>query len=274
MKKTLSIYNISNIFFGKFFGIKVINYAYGVIHNTKELGDCPIISVLLSYFKNKEIPLEDIFIICVNLKNTILKVFMKKGILDLNTFEEISILMDKNFYGVIQYYQNEYNKEISCDINSNIHSNTSISAKEFHNELQIDNEIMEELLEIEKETNYSLEFSLDISEETKDDVIRLFEEYEKIINQLVEFKEISYSLLLLIELFKSTEESIISEKSSFLKIYIKAIISDLACWRNNVFIDKSIDDIHYLDKTLLSSISQLQSMLSPELESETEIEFF
>jgi hypothetical protein len=58
-------------------------------------------------------------------------------------------------------------------------------------------------------------------------------------------------------------------------IYIKAIISDLSMWRVGVFIDKNADDIHYLDKTLLSSITQLQIMLSPQTDAHiAEVEFF
>ena len=46
-------------------------------------------------------------------------------------------------------------------------------------------------------------------------------------------------------------------------------------WRTSVFMEKSAEDIHYLDKTLLSSIAQLQILLSPPDANETEeIEFF
>ena len=57
-------------------------------------------------------------------------------------------------------------------------------------------------------------------------------------------------------------------------IYLKAIISDLQSWRISVFITRDAEDIHYLDKTLLSSIAQLQITLMPTNDGEDEVEFF
>lgn len=58
-------------------------------------------------------------------------------------------------------------------------------------------------------------------------------------------------------------------------IYLKAIISDLQSWRMAIFITMEAEDIHYLDKTLMSSIVQIQMTLMPQEEAqEDEIKFF
>jgi two-component system chemotaxis response regulator CheY len=70
-------------------------------------------------------------------------------------------------------------------------------------------------------------------------------------------------------------ESISVDNCGVVSIYIKAIIDDLSMWRRSVFVDQSAEDIHYLDKTLLSSIAQLQITLSQGEGAMTdEIEFF
>lgn len=285
----LNKHGISQQFFSYYFGKKVITYALGVIRQDNKLGNCPVIIAMLTFFKNKNIPLEDIFIICVNLKNAFIKYALEKKIINSDIIHEISFLMDNNFVGVIREYS-QINHKISDNIikeatESCIHLSATISSaeKEIHTsafdylqEVDIDIEILDELEEIEKEALSSFNLSSEIDYEEYREVIELFSSYVKVLNQLIEFKELAYTLTLLVELLQNTPlDQIEEEKRAMLSLYFKAIIQDLSFWRKAVFTGQSTNDIHYLDKTLLSSIAQLQILLSEQtIVSIDSIEFF
>jgi len=290
VQKILNSHTITTSFFGKYFGSKVIDYAFGVIQGSDKLGNCPVIGAMLVFFEKKNIPLKDVFMICVNLKNAMIAYALKKGILDDRLLHEICMLVDHNFCGVIEEYLDLHyaltvtHDSCTLDTKQVIHTETvcivsptasSTSALQYIQDAYIDYEILEELSEIEKETVASFNFSKTISEEIISDVIELFTKYAKMIDRLVEFRELSYALWILTDLLKNVNMEAIQEELLYMRIYIKAIISDLSTWRVSVFIDQNAEDIHYLDKTLLSSIAQLQIMLSPQEDNNIEdVEFF
>ncbi|MDD5717583.1 MAG: histidine kinase [Sulfuricurvum sp.] len=289
---TLGKHNITTAFFGNYFGSKVIEYAFGVVEGRNKLGNCPVIGVMLVFFEKKNIPLEDVFTICVNLKNELLSYTLEKGILNSSLLREICTLIDHNFFGVIQEYLHihyyETAEEKVCMIDSD-HETSHIaagpsdaykpegmtSAYTYMQEVELDLDIIHELGEIEEETLASLGMTDSISAEGKASVIDLFTRYAKMINLLVEFQELNYALWVLIDLLVHVDFNQMEEESTYIVIYIKAIISDLSVWRTSVFLTMKAEDIHYLDKTLLSSIAQLQILLSPQDADEVaEMEFF
>lgn len=292
VRTILHQYKIPQEFFSRYFGIKIIDYAFDVLRGDYPLGNCPIIGVMLVYFEKKNFALEDVFELCSNLKNCMLECALNHEILTNTTIHEISLLMDKNLKGVIHEYMNIYfnkqPKQLSCDVNpvsmeKIFIDNISLSKKAFTTsalqylqEIEVDFELLDELNEIEEETFSSMDLSETITQAAYNEVIVLFEDYVKVLNQLVEFKEISSSLQMLIDLLQSTTpEGIGQENIGVIAIYIKAIISDLSMWRKSVFVDQNAEDIHYLDKTLLSSITQLQIMLSEQDDTFIhEIDFF
>ena len=60
-------------FFGNYFGSKVIEYAFGVIKGNNELGNCPVIGIMLTIYKRKNIPISDVFLIYTHFKNTLIR---------------------------------------------------------------------------------------------------------------------------------------------------------------------------------------------------------
>jgi hypothetical protein len=280
-------------FFSHYFGIKVIEYALGVIKGVNKPGNCPVIGVMLSFFEKKNIPMEDLFLICVNFKNAFIRHMLEEGVLTPDALYEVSLLIDRNFAGVIRAYRDASCKACVNDIEqSGSHvedfpviahhlplpegGEPCTSALQYLQEIEIDIEILDELDEIERETLSSLDLSGVIDYEGYREVIGLFSDYVKVLNQLFEFKELAYTLIMLIELLENSSiDEMGEEKRGMLTLYIKAIIEDLSLWRRAVFVDQSAEDIHYLDRTLLSSIAQLQILLSEEGDAETEeIEFF
>jgi len=294
VQKTLRNHHITSDFFSRYFGSKVIDYAAGVIEGKNSVGNCPVIGVMLVFFEKKEIPLGDVFTICVNLKNAMIDYALEAKILDHALLNEICSLIDKNFLGVIEEYLDMHYNPVSANptciiapkpaqsgntfcsvMNPSLPFSKATTALEYAREDEIDPEILDELAELEEETLSSLHLSAGVSEELRFKMIHLFTRYSKMVERMMEFQELTYALSVLIDLLKTVEFRTLKEESTYIIIYAKAIISDLSIWRVSVFVNKSAEDIHYLDKTLLSSIAQLQIMLSPQHSGDLEeIEFF
>jgi hypothetical protein len=290
-------------FFAQHFGMKVIEYALGNIEGSRRPGECPVISVMVIMFQKRGIPLPDIFMICAQLKNTLLHYALDEKMLTPEVLKEICTLMDCNFAGVIRdYIARKYGDtaaapgtgtppveaaaplpaagresvpEITVSAASEADPKRTTSAAEYMGEVDIDMEMIDELIELEHEALGHLEREEELNEATKEGVVSLFEQYSRILNMMIEFNELAYTLNLLKNLLNETDpEQLDNMNKTAILSYITAIINDLNHWRTTVFIDQSADDIHYLDKTLLSSIAQLEIMLRPPEEEEDAIEFF
>jgi two-component system chemotaxis response regulator CheY len=284
VKETLEKHHFQVEYFADNFGIRVIDYALNVIKEKEELGDCPVIGVLLMLFKKKNIPLDDIFLICVYLKNALLHYLLEKNILTKDVLFEINNVMDYNFHGVIKEYIASYYKD--CVKQSGNSSSTLvegdeedvkvISAKVYASQTEMISDLIIDLDELEDEVLNLLE-----DHQTFDIVLQmrsnaLLNKYNSILNSLYEFRELSYMLTLLTKLLNELSLDIIEvEIKDNIIIYLKSIINDLQNWRKQVFIDQSAEDIHFMDQTLLSSAAQLKIMLMPEeRQDSSEIDFF
>lgn len=297
--EVLDYHKIKTDFFACHFGIKVINYAIGVVKGANKLGNCPVIGAMLMFFDKKNIPLDDVFMICVNLKNTLIAMMLENEMLTFQLFHELSYLIDHNFSGVIrEYIHLHYDHTIehrSCLLEVSTPSKeikttnntcnpmllqelnpSATPAYLYLQEIDLDMGIIDELGDIEHETLDSIHLSDTINAGVYEKVIVLLYDYLKVINQLMEFQELAFTLTMLIDLLNTTSfESISEENKGVVSIYIKAIIDDLSTWRKSVFVNQDAENIHYLDQTLLSSIAQLQIMLSEGDTNEVaEIEFF
>jgi len=288
LKNTLEVQ-----FFKERFASKVFDFAIGVIKAKNKVGDCPVIGVMLMLFKKKHIPLADVFIICVHLKNALLHFSYNNKILDDAMIREIAMLMDYNFNGVIQQYtflyyndinQHSATKQIKQQNIQKKHSNTSLnntkktSASLYLQEIELDMEIIAELSELESDTIAAIDEEEVITQNSLYESANLFEQYAKVLNMMLEFGELEYTLEVLKNLLLNTDYTALeSDDKNMITIYLKAIINDLQSWRVSVFVTQKAEDIHYLDKTLMSSIAQLQITLIPQEDQEVSndtIEFF
>ena len=207
----------------------------------------------------------------------------KNSLLNDKILAEISMLMDSNFAGAIDeymalYYQNTNIKDITNNVN-NIMSykdtNLYTSAEAYLQEVNFDAELIVELDELESDVLCTLE----ICQLTDNNLLILssilFEKYSKILHAMLEFEELSYTLKTLKYLLSNTDiKDMDEETQQNILIYLKAITRDLQSWRKSVFITRDAEDIHYLDKTLLSSIAQLRITLCPTNNGKNEMEFF
>jgi hypothetical protein len=111
----LNSHNINPEFFARHFGVRVIDYALGVIEGENRIGSCPIIHVLLVFFSKKNIALNDLYIICSSLKSTIMTFAAESAIISASFIEEFMLLMDLNFEGVMLDYANYTNTNLQYE---------------------------------------------------------------------------------------------------------------------------------------------------------------
>ncbi len=155
-------------------------------------------------------------------------------------------------------------EEVDENINSMHYSDErKISAKEFMKKGIIDDEF---LLEI-KETFFYLDELLyqfediDIDETFIEKLVSLGS-FIKIFEFSVEFRDIGYGLeSLKEELILLDINSLNKTQKEILKNFIVTIIEDLKKWVDEVIINQTAQDIHYLDASLLANIAQLDIML-------------
>jgi CheY-like chemotaxis protein len=102
-----------------------------------------------------------------------------------------------------------------------------------------------------------------------------FLKYCDYLEKTPEYEKLKYGFLQIAELLKKPVPNFNEE---FFIDFLYGLIQDLQKWSQNIFIEKNAINIHYLDDSLITSISQLTSILSgnnkEEEEKELDIELF
>jgi hypothetical protein len=155
-------------------------------------------------------------------------------------------------------------EEVDENINSMHYSDErKISAKEFIEEGLIDEEFILEITETISyldELLYQFE-DIEIDENFIEKLVSLGS-FIKIFEFSVEFRDIGYGLeSLKEELILLDINSLNKTQKEILKNFIVTIIEDLKKWVDEVIINQTAQDIHYLDASLLANIAQLDIML-------------
>ncbi|MCK9373266.1 MAG: hypothetical protein M0P91_08710 [Sulfuricurvum sp.] len=105
VKNVLLKQKIDPDFFIKHFGARVLEYFIGVLRQEKLPGQCPVIIVMLKFFGNHGLGLDDIYQICAGKRNTVIHTLLANGIAhDDILFVTAIEQFDINFTGVIQEY--------------------------------------------------------------------------------------------------------------------------------------------------------------------------
>jgi len=132
------------------------------------------------------------------------------------------------------------------------------SAKSYFSEIDIDSEVYEELRELERDIDV-LSYAADYTEDINSALIGFFEGYTRVLNPLFEFKDLSYSLMLLNQ---KLEEYEIDENAQMLLMLMRGLVSDLLEWKRTVLIEQTAEDIHFMDKSFYSNIAQIEISLN------------
>ncbi|MFA6137179.1 MAG: response regulator [Sulfurimonas sp.] len=142
------------------------------------------------------------------------------------------------------------------------------SAAEYVKEL--DDEILNELQELDqlgKEFKYNAKvFQDDKDIATIDEIVIYLFKYAHVISLLFEFEDLSYAVRSLSELLSSVKDKELDDKDiKKIALFLATIESDLADWYKLIFIEKSAQDIHYLDSSLFSACLQIELILSTDI---------
>ena len=203
---------------------------------------------------------------------------------DLEIAKEIGVDLVQGYLFKDQFI-NKWKKSKPVRVQSNsVQKSTKVakiellSAYKYLQDIEIDYELIDELTELEEDVLNSILVKDEITQIALEISVPLFYTYAKVLASLYEFDTLSKVLRVFSQLMENTTlEALTPSKRINLCVYLEAIILDLKKWRYAIFIEKSAEDIHYLDQTFLSSISQIELTLNGEDEKENlteEIEFF
>ncbi|MEF3192578.1 MAG: hypothetical protein K6347_08585, partial [Campylobacterales bacterium] len=92
-----------------------------------------------------------------------------------------------------------------------------------------------------------------------------FLNYAHAIGLLLEFEDLAYAIkTFALFVQQCAHEELTPEQVRKLIIFTDSIRLDLISWRTTIFVEKSANDIHYLDSSLFSSCLQAQLLLDSE----------
>lgn len=102
----------------------------------------------------------------------------------------------------------------------------------------------------------------DLEEDFKN-ILEIITEYAEFVSM---FEELSDMQIILLNLKSSLNQANIFQMSDINKNYlaklIKAVVSDLIDFKDKVFLDKSVANIHYLDASIAFSCSEIQKLIN------------
>jgi PAS domain S-box-containing protein len=261
----LTAHQIKVEFFSKHFGIKIIEYVLGVLQHKNEIGNCPVIGAMLHFFGKKNIPLEDIYTLCTNLKNTFTHLLLEKNGFNPSLLIELDFMMDRNFTGVIQEYQKlnngrerSYSSALKNGVSLPLGGTSSIGSRLVFKETTVS--ALFEALALEEHTLFS-RLNTKNPTDSLEDILPLLSHYQSICGQLEDFEEVNYWLSTVIENLKLGEHHKSVHNRIVLNSYLKTLIVIFSLWRVTVLMEESVTNIHYLDESMLDTLFHLQDLL-------------
>lgn len=141
-----------------------------------------------------------------------------------------------------------------------------ISAVEYAS-TEVDSYVLEEIQEldeIENEINDEIE-NYSESKDVKElqSISERFLKYSSIMNNLFEFRDLSFAISSLAELLGTILPDQLDEtKQRKTTMFLTNLLLDLSGWRKTIFVDQTARDIHYLDSSLFSAILQLELVIN------------
>lgn len=155
-----------------------------------------------------------------------------------------------------------------------------MSAVEYLNSLNIDiHDDLDTMEELERDWDTTLIFlenSNSQSEELKDLGATILDYSSRIDNTFYEFEAIGYALKSLGESILNINSDILNENDNKkLLIFLWQLKEDISKWRNLIFVEQNVENVHYLDSSLLSSCMQIKSIITKEeIEAQDEEDIF
>lgn len=123
-------------------------------------------------------------------------------------------------------------------------------------------EYLDTLLALEEAVEDALTQSSSLTSEALISASDIFSKYGSFLNDLSDFKELSYVVFTLSSVLRNTDFDSIVKNDRIIYKMLVGVLDDLKNWKITNFITQDSKDIHYLDDSLLSSCSQLESILN------------
>lgn len=264
VKEKLHQHDIDGEFFRTHYAIKVLEYFIGVVHGDNKVGQCPVINALLEFFKHKHLPLESIFIICVNFKNTLTSYVFEYYEFNRELFDELSLILDKNFEGVVRHYMqlNATVPESQKDSTSTPRADTAPHKESTfdYSEYVFDHDIFE-LKELETEIeNLAISVTMGQNRDIKDYLTlgEKIKRYGTMLTAYPAFASLGNCILKLGESFTQNAQMLHRDPQTTNKIstLLEGFVSDLMLWRKELF-EEHIDDPNFLNASFFSNVDTI-----------------
>lgn len=264
----LEAYSIDVEYFRTHYGLKIIEYFLNVIDRKEKLGNCPVLFIMLDFFKNKNLSLEDIFIICVVFKNTVISKIMKEYTYNEKIFNELVSILDKNFEGVISQYtklmyiQKTKIKKLESSANIQKFFDVEITKEEDINcadyVLESDIYLLQDLEEDIDALAISFTTIHGSTVENCTDLGMRIQRYGKVLTNYSVFTELGNSISKLGLNFLENAISLVEDKEKIFNItaLIEGFVNDLIVWRKEIF-ENNIEDPHFLDDSFFSNVDTI-----------------
>ncbi len=151
-----------------------------------------------------------------------------------------------------------------------------ISAQVFLQEFEYDTALLDDLNENENDAKDALYFDDELTPDILEILIETLIQYTHILNETIEFRDLAYSINSLIALLQSLDlETVDADRKRLLKTYLTGVFENLENWKDHIFIAQDSPDIHYLDASLLSDCSLVESLFIADTGTDdSELEFF
>ena len=263
VNQRLSSQSIDVEFFRSHYGIRVIEYFLKVIDGEAEVGNCPVIFTMLDFFKNKNLPLEDIFMICVQFKNTISAYIFNKYSFNDKLFDDISYILDKNFEGVIINYldMKTIKKEAPIVVKvEEIKEEDTLQEDIDYADYVMDSDVYE-LEDLEEDIDSLAVWVTTSNKATVEDNTLLATyilRYGTILNNYPIFTELgSYISKLGLNLVDNAQLLYDDkERMSNITALIEGFVNDLIVWRKEIF-QNNIQDYKFLNSSFSSNVDTI-----------------
>ena len=113
--RILGKYDIAKEIFIKDYAFGILDYYINILEDKTTIGNCPVILEFLEYLRNKNIGIEELFLICAGFKNALIEFMYDTHINTLEIQKEIIYIYERNFEGVLKKYTKSVN-----DTNKNL----------------------------------------------------------------------------------------------------------------------------------------------------------
>ena len=265
VQKHLQAHNIDVEFFRSNYAIRVVEYFLSVIQGENEPGNCPVVFVMLDFFKDKQLSLDNIFIICVHFKNSIISYLFSKYSFNQKVFDDVNRILDHNFEGVIVKFLKRYRpqQELEHKVKPvQKQKNTEVAKSEHINYIDyvIESDVYE-LQDLEEDIDFLAIAITNTDSAIIDDYNLLGDKisrYGTILSNYPLFDKLGASIKKLGDNFLLNAEILFNDSQRMLNIstLVEGFVNDLIVWRKEIF-DNNIEDPHFLDSSFFSNVDTI-----------------